>query len=72
MTYFLRKKKAVTECDGACVAPLVDVADGMGTVVPCASGDRFDNVLGAGFVNTNTFLKTAKKQYKVRKRKNKK
>ena len=46
--------------------------DGIGSVIPGHSGDRFDNILGAGFVNTIPMMpETSKKKYKIRKRKTK-
>ena len=76
MAYYLRKKKVVDECDGgcdvACAAPITDIPDGIGPVIPGHSGDRFDNILGAGFVNTIPMMPaTSKKKYKIRKRKTK-
>lgn len=76
MAYYLRRKKVVDECDGgadvACAAPMTDIPDGMGSVIPGHSGDRFDNILGGGFVNTIPMMPSSKKSYKVRKRKSKK
>lgn len=40
MKKYIVPKKKVKECDGGCVV-------GMGNAVPCASGDCWDNVLGA-------------------------
>lgn len=78
MAYYIRKKKVVDECDGGmdmgCAAPMTDVPDGIGSVIPGHSGDRFDNILGAGF-NTfinNTMQLKPKRKYRVRKRKSKK
>ena len=74
MAYYIRKKKVVDECDGGmnagCAAPMTDIPDGMGLVIPGHSGDRFDNVLGAGFANTMQI--NPKRKYIVRKRKTKK
>lgn len=72
MAYYLRKKKVVDECDVACAAPMTDIPDGMGSVIPGHSGDRFDNILGTGFVNTIPMMPSSKKSYRVRKRKSKK
>lgn len=76
MAYYLRKKKVVDECDGvcdvACAAPMTDIPDGIGQVIPGHSGDRFDNILGAGFVNTISMMpEKSKKKYNIRKRKTK-
>ena len=76
MAYYLRKKTVVDECDGgcdvACTAPMTDIPDGIGPVIPGHSGDRFDNMLGSGFVNTVPMMQaTSKKKYKIRKRKTK-
>ena len=76
MAYYLRKKKVVDECDVgcdlACTAPMTDIPDGIGPVIPGHSGDRFDNILGSGFVNTIPMMPaTSKKKYKIRKRKTK-
>ena len=76
MAYYLRTKKVVDECDGGCdvtyAAPMTDIPDGIGPVIPGHSGDRFDNILGAGFVNTIPMMPaTSKKKYKIRKRKTK-
>lgn len=74
MAYYIRKKKVIDECDGGidagCAAPMTDIPDGMGPVIPGHSGDRFDNILGAGFINTMQIK--PKRKYKVRKRKIKK
>ena len=74
MAYYIRKKKVVDECDGGvdigCSAPMTGIPDGMGQVIPCHSGDRFDNILGDGFVNTMQIKPKIK--YIVRKRKTKK
>jgi hypothetical protein len=56
--------------DVGCAAPMADIPDGMGPVIPGHSGDRFDNILGSGFVNTMQIK--PKRKYKVRKRKTKK
>jgi hypothetical protein len=51
---------------------MTDIPDGIGPVIPGHSGDRFDNILGAGFVNTIPMMPaTSKKKYKIRKRKTK-
>ena len=74
MAYYIRKKKVVDECDGGmdvgCAAPMTDIPDGMGPVIPGHSGDRFDNILGAGFVNTSQIKK--KRKYRFCKHKTKK
>lgn len=74
MAYYIRKKKVVDECDGGidagCAAPMTDIPDGMGPVIPGHSGDRFDNILGSGFVNTIQIK--PKRKFRVRKRKIKK
>ena len=74
MAYYIRKKKVVDECDGGmdagCASPMTDIHDGMGPVIPGHSGDRFDNILGSGFVNTMQIK--PKRKYTVRKRKTKK
>ena len=56
--------------DAGCSAPMTDIPDGMGPVIPGHSGDRFDNILGAGFANTMQI--NPKRKYIVRKRKTKK
>jgi hypothetical protein len=51
---------------------MTDIPDGIGPVIPGHSGDRFDNILGTGFVNTIPMMPaTSKKKYKIRKRKTK-
>jgi hypothetical protein len=65
MKFYLVKK--TDECDGGgCDAPISVSPDGMGPVIPGESGDRFDNILGIGYMNPN------KKRYKVIKRKSRK
>jgi hypothetical protein len=52
MKFYLVKK--TDECDGGgCDAPISVSPDGMGPVIPGESGDRFDNILGIGYMNPN-------------------
>lgn len=67
MAYYIRKKKKTNECD--CSAPVDSFQDGMGPVIPGVSGDRFDTILGAGFVNSIPMMPASKKKYKVKKNK---
>lgn len=68
MAFYLRRFKRTDECDGApCDAVISEPVDGMGTAIPCVSGDRWDNVFGLGWGNlVNT---TNKKRYHTKKKK---
>ena len=69
MKVYLKKFKKTDECDVACAQPFPPAPDGIGDVVPMHSGDRFDNILGAGFVGNINYPTTKRRRYKVRKRK---
>ena len=66
--FHVRLNKKTNECDG-CAAPVDSALSvGMGDAVPCMSGDRWDNVLGAGFVGYNNSLRP-KRRYRVKRKK---
>ena len=77
MAVYLRRFKKTentNECDGAapaapmCEQPFTSGATGIGNAIPLQSGDRWDNVLGAGFIGTVGYP-VKKKRYKIKKRK---
>ena len=70
MAWYIRRKKKTNECDVACAQPFSPAPDGIGDAIPCVSGDRFDNILGYGFLNTKPLIRS--KKFYARKRKIKK